>query len=107
MYSDKCNDVYEMYNYEKQKNINYENNNNIVMLDIYKLKHNIQQVNVNSEIKINLIRYEYDSSLYNIYDTILEENYILTHKYNQLLINKEIEQYSNNLIAHNSTHDEL
>lgn len=94
MYADKCNDIYEMYNYETHKTNNYDN---MVMFDIYKLKHKIHQTHVNYELKIKLIMYERDTSLYKLYDRMLDKNYILAHKYNQLLINKHIEKYYNNL----------
>lgn len=95
MYSDKCVDIYEMYEYEIT-----QTNNNERMLDIYKLKHNVLQANINSEIKIKLLMYEHDSSLYKLYDSFLDTNYILNHKYNQLLINKHIETHSDNLFIH-------
>lgn len=98
MYSDKCNDIYKMYHY------NYDNNNNTHKMvnfdiEICKLKHNILQNKINTEMKIILINYEYELSLYKIYDSILYEMYILTHKYNQLLINKEIDTYYNGRIC--------
>lgn len=95
MYSDKCNDIHEMYEYEIT-----QTNNNKRMIDIYKLKHNVLQANINSEIKIKLLMYEHDSSLYKLYDSFLDTNYILNHKYNQLLINKHIETHSDNLFIH-------
>lgn len=103
MYCDKCDDIYEMYNYEKQKNNDYETTHTIVMFDMYKLKHNVNQVNVNFEIKIKLLMYKHDSSLYKLYDGMLDKNYILNHKYNQLLINKHIEKYPNNLFKRKNT----
>lgn len=100
MYSDKCDDIYNMYNFEKQKNNKITNNTNILLLEIYKLTHNIKQSNINKELKVKIISYQYDLSLYKIYDTFLDKNYILNHKYNQLLINKYIENNSNNLFIH-------
>ena len=97
MYSDKCVDIYEMYDYEYEIT---QTNNNQQMLDIYKLKHNVLQANLNSEIKIKLLMYEHDTSLYKLYDSFLDTNYILNHKYNQLLINKHIETHSDNLFIH-------
>lgn len=101
MYSDKCDDIYEMYNFEKQKNTKIEKNNNMLMFEKYRLIHHIKQSKVNSEIQIKLIMYDYDSSLYTIYDTFLDINYNLNHKCNQLLINKYIETNSNNLFKDN------
>ena len=95
MYSDKCIDIYEMYEYEIT-----QTNNNERMLDIYKLKHNVLQANINSEIKIKLLMYEHDLFLYKLYDSFLDTNYILNHKYNKLLINKHIETHSDNLFIH-------
>jgi hypothetical protein len=100
MYSFKCYDIYEMYNYEKQKNVIYEDNIDIVSFEIYQLKHKIKQVNVNCEIKIKLIMYEYDLSLCQMYDIMLDKNYILNHKYNQLIINKYIEKNTSKLHSH-------
>jgi predicted nucleic acid-binding Zn ribbon protein len=94
MYSDKCR---EMYNYEKQKEEYYEKKNDMKMFYIYKLKHNIHQVKLNAELKFKLLKYKHDSALYKLYDIMLDKNYILNHKYNQLIINKHIEKYSNNL----------
>ena len=93
MYSDKCNAIYKMYHY----NDDNVNTHKMVIddIEICKLKHNILQNKINTEMKIILINYEYELSLCKIYDSILYEMYILTHKYNQLLINKEIDKYYN------------
>lgn len=105
MYSDKCDDIYEMHDYEITQNKNNEQirMNNMVMLEIYKLKHNVLQAKLNSEIKIKLIMYEHDTFLYKLYDSFLDTNYILNHKYNQLLINKHIETHSDNLFIRTRT----
>ncbi len=100
MYSDKCHDIYEMYIYDKQTNRYYQDNHNILMFEICKLKHNILQSNINAELNIKLLMYQHDSYLYKLYDSFLETNYILNHKYNQLIINKHIETHSDNLFIH-------